>query len=583
MSSALLITDSPSIYEQHPQHGKVLIGNWMILRTDLLQEEVLAEFNLSLNGIEMEAAERMLSDLHSDIKTLASEPARIKVNRYRQVRSYPDQLYGLLYDSYKKYALKKHFLLLLTERLLEIINLKGTKIHFKLGDEFRLIQSAGKGTSNFSFTIRREEETRSKFKAVIRNLYYAVSDLLVRTPKKKEQKRILLFISDTPIDYHLFSTFFKLIQQQDEIHLTIINFESGNKENLIDFKFLESEQITVLPFRTFKCAVPGHDQTLYSQLEKIDPSYSLFRDLEVISGNELYYHWIGNAIQKLQPDLCIYNKLLEAGRGIAEASEHYGIPSVNVEYGLFSDDPLHMECNIRFSVRACLGESSIGIWKKHHDPTPEHFVTGFCKMDAAHDLKLDKKSFFESHGLDATKKTILFGSSWGGENKMYNYEKRLIIAELSESCKSNGWNLIIKKHPSEFDTIAQDVITNNRFANQVVFNDQDCHLYEVIQYADLVTTQASSIIIDAMYFDKPFSFLTKSKGAPVSSYFPFSGEAFVKTYSDIRMFDSYAKSIFDGPLGDEMKKMIASRKEYYLFKCDGNSSQRLLNMIKERI
>ena len=293
---------------------------------------------------------------------------------------------------------------------------------------------------------------------------------------------------------------------------------------------------------------------------------------------EIYYSYFDQIFKQLKPDVCVNDNTGEIGRALSDVSRFYKKPSVNVEYGLFSDDAIHMESNIEYSIRACLGQSSIDVWKKRNDPSLEHKAIGFLKLDNLDLSIFNKQYFFKKNNLSDNSKTIFFASTWGGTNELYNEEKKAIVLQIAETAKLKNLNFIIKKHPAETDNFLEETLANFPYENIKVFQHAELNLYEALRYSDYITTQFSSISVEALYCKKPTIFFNLSEENSFVDQLTMKDEFFIFSVKNKEEFEE--KIDFIEKNSEKLREEIEKATEKYLYKTDGKSSERLLDLLK---
>lgn len=583
----LYITDNFTEFEKNKNDFKLLLVGWQISKCGFFTQEEIDNLNQSLNSIELLAADQMLRELYT-LQDLLKD-TQFRCNKYLNTRENKDRTHTLLYVCFWNFVIKKLVLKIITEKIIRFSHTSFSSISFALSDEYSLItldfHKYFSQELNFSFK-KNKKIALNNFKKGFKNCGYIVCHLAkkitgypVIPPNGK--KKVLLFLYDMYSQHSVLTTFFEKLKNHPDLHLIIIHLTSGieKKYSADPFHLQTLNNITVLDYRLFRKQNFISHVDFYNKLIDIHPAYTIFKTYDALSTIENHYSWIGNVFENVKPDVCLNVALLDASRAMSDVARYYKVPSVNVEYGLFTDDSLYMESNCEFTARACIGEESVKIWKRRNDPTHNHPVIGFCKLDNTIIQEPDKESFFRKNGFNHTAQTIFFGSTWSSENKTYNEEKMQIVKELSVLCHIKKWNLLIKKHPSEHDSIVNEIIQKNNYPFQKVFEHKELFLNDAIRVADVVTCQSSSIVLEAMLNNKVFCFLTKNIDLNITSYNPLTKEPFVKTFDNIHNFENFIIEMQDKINRDKFIEALASVKERYLYKTDGQASQRLINLI----
>lgn len=107
-----------------------------------------------------------------------------------------------------------------------------------------------------------------------------------------------------------------------------------------------------------------------------------------------------------------------------------------------------------------------------------------------------KKEIRKKVGINNSKKTILYVPTW----RDYNYIKKdtdfnyLLNLEKLQKLTASKYNIIFKNHPH---------LNNFRFNNKEIIEDVSCDTQDLLQIADYVISDYSSIVFDAMAINLP--------------------------------------------------------------------------------
>ncbi|MCF8424761.1 MAG: CDP-glycerol glycerophosphotransferase family protein [Bacteroidia bacterium] len=571
----LVITDNNHFFKSSNSNKKVLISKGIILESNFLSRKEIENFNSSLNAIEAETSELMIEK----IKIVASNCPDFKVNPFLKTRDNTfDIAYSLLYVNFKAFVTQYFFIKLFVEKFYKAFSCN-EKIDFYLNELNQLIQNDRELqaiSNSFKFyTVGKSEKI-----SFIKNSYYKFYNLFY-SPKslnKYHKKHIVLFIYDIHNEVELFSVFFKNVQKSNIVHLSVVLLSSGGKkDNVCSIDHLKSENISVYKIEKFRNYVKYNNKDFYETIGKLYPEYKVFSTLKKNENLEIYYMYINEILNKLKPDVAVYSNTGEIGRAVSDVSRYFKIPSVNVEYGLFSDDAIYMESNIKYTLRACLGQASIDVWKKRNDPTLLHEAIGFLKLDNVDLNAVGKDNFFSKNNLKPNTKTIFFASTWGGTNELYNIEKRVIVKNIALYAKEIGWNFIIKKHPAETDNHLDEELALLDFKNVKIFNHKDLSLYFAINISDIVITQFSAISVEAMYLNKSTIFYNLNSEKSFVDTIVMKNEKFIYKVSNNDELNNAINKIIVNSKEEYVE--IEKSKLKYLYKTDGKASERLLNLL----
>jgi hypothetical protein len=396
---------------------------------------------------------------------------------------------------------------------------------------------------------------------------------------KISNNKILLVLYNIPHHQQVLSNFFELVKKNPKIHLDIIlydlNFIPQNHKT--DLKNINSDNIRVYEFSDFaKPKIPAFFESFHIWKRNFR-NYSFEKIYTHINSTLTAYTWMQNAFKLLKPTVCFQMSIHETGRYMADVANLYSVPSAQVDYALFSDNP-NMESHICYSKRFPISAAISEIWKKRKDPTPIHTPVGYCKFDSIVYSSLSKNDFLSSIGLNPERKTIFFASTWADEGSAYLEEKKIIIEKLSTLCAEQKWNFLVKKHPLEFDDIANVILKDKINLGQVSLSHQQISIYDAIRNTDLVINQMSSIVLECLYFDKPFCYLSSGSENSISDISILKNESFAFNFNDFTKFEQFAQNLLnDSSFMENIILEIKTRKSYFLYKTDGKASQRLLN------
>lgn len=295
-----------------------------------------------------------------------------------------------------------------------------------------------------------------------------------------------------------------------------------------------------------------------------------FLDFASIEAN---YTMMLNMLASISPKVCLTMGYQNHTRFLSHCCSHFNIPVVSVDYSLITDD-YRFERGIKYDHRVTISEAQINLWKKRNDPSTNHHAIGFLKYDEIQTLKFDKDTFEQKAEFEF-KKTLMFASSYGFDSQV----KHDLIKFLSDHCYEKEYNLLIKKHPLETDQIPDSVLAGNGHSSQMVFKHEEITSLEAISYSDVVLSQGSSIVLDALYFSKPFITYSLGKNS-ITDLMAFGEEEFLLTASG---FHDLAKAIEKGMSEDsnELMNAIQRKRAYYLGNLEGESSICLHNILKE--
>lgn len=586
----LYITDTYSKYSKSLEKNKLLLEGAIIKKSSFISDKDVAHFNHNTNAIENLAGECMLSELYETSEKLLDKP--FYTNKFIQkISNSTEKHFALLYSFFSNHVFKKYLLKLVIERLLlnnffvvKVIILDFSDTSFYLCTSF--FSSNFKNIIFENHSNNKHGYIKKKIKYLLKNIFFIAphyifkkitNGSLSKVPKSKNH--ILLLIYDMPHHFEVLKTFFHLITEKKDVHLSVVIFKSSDYPIPNNELINESKNITIYNFEKFRKPYSVFKySTFLNIVEQIKPDYKLVKLNNYMERQELLYNCMENIFTTLKPDVCFQMTVHDIGRVMASVANFNQTPCLQVDYALFSEN-YTMESRIKFSARVSINQAMIDVWKKRHDPTEKYFVNGFCKLDTISSPNESKKDFYKKYFLDYTAKTILFTSTYSNYGQVYDMEKEILIGTLSDICYRNKWNFIIKKHPLEKDKISNNTIKKNIYKFQKVFEHENLPLSEAIFYSDFVVNQMSSIVLECLYFEKPFVYITSSNTFSQTESSIFKNETFVQKIN-INEAEKYIIDLLsDVKKMEETIKMMRAKKEEYLHLTDGKASKRLLNIL----
>lgn len=589
--SDLFITDNNLAYKHSTVQLKIYVKNGLIISSSFLSLKKVEEINANLNANEIEATELMLADLKSKETQLSK--VNFRANKYLKSNNSSDPTFFYLFYNYTHFVTPCYTLALLIKELEKQVE-KITSIKFDLTDElsyFKIIAPNFIQCQNLSYIFRASvglllNKWKLKFKTTIYYIIGIINKYIFHKHlfPKSNKKKLLLILYNIAHHHEMLRELLKNEVNQNEVEVDVVHLSWGgdinHSESLNASLKTEFKSYNIIKFRSYNFI--SHSD-FYNSIIRLEPTFRIFKKYNTLSHAEVLYSWIGQMINLAKPDVCLHVGVSDVGRIITDVSRYHKVPTVNLEYGLTFDDPL-MSTNIRFTVRACLGTNSVDLWKKRNDPSDYIIPIGFTKLDTATNKieSYDKAFTFKKYNLDIGKKTIFFASTYAMDaNKQYDFEKQNLVSYLSELCNKYSWNLLIKKHPLEFDQFLKEILEKNNFPNQIVLEHNEIEILEAVYYSDLITNQMSSIVIEALYLNKPVCYLTNSKHKSLSDYMTPVIKGEIPKFTNMIDFEKYVTSLFlHEAFNTEAKNKLNSIKEKYIYKSDGLASKRLMQIIQ---
>ena len=569
----IFITDSRDKYNQSKYPDKILYRNGFIGESSFIDKLDIDAFNNSLIGLEDEANRLMLEKLDQDTELIIKKNLNFGANRFIAKLPPKEKIHSLLLNLHKTFVTNKYLFQLVFDRFYTYFSIHDGAMILLLSEHYYLTQDI---THNVKSASYYNAHKNAYLKFLFKQVYYFIYHMVF--PKKTTKTDIAVFLLDQPNEFDVIKKYIQLISEQGKYNMTIAFIDNGTPiDKRADASNYISDNINVTYLHYHKGRLNTNYNDFYSVCKEINPLYRIYKRARICESLDVQYGFMNNVIMSCSPHVCLYMNTQEHGRIMANVCAYYNIPSICVDYSLFFDT-YNIEKRIKFDVRACISDVSVSNWEKHKDPTPRHVVTGFCKIDDWHEKLIKRQQSDKDKPFDNNKLTILFASTWApNPNSPLLMEKVKIIEQLSEMCTQNDWNLIIKKHPSEFDNLISDYFHENISTNVKIVEHHEMSLFECIYFSDFVCTQNSTAFIEALYLNKPFSYLSVIGENVWANMSSFSKEKQVGTFGSIKEYEQYI--IANTKDENSYLKLCVAFQDLqikYLYKIDGKASERLL-------
>lgn len=266
-------------------------------------------------------------------------------------------------------------------------------------------------------------------------------------------------------------------------------------------------------------------------------------------------------------------------RALIIAASRLGIPAVGLQHGLiFGNHYDYMHTRVtNNNMTYAAGFSVPGItcvWGQlflknlvsygHYEESYLR-VTGNWRLDGlVNKIKaLAKNKVKEKFGLSPADKIILILSA----NQDTGDYIRKVLPTLGEA---KGYRLLIKLHPSENPSQVKAILHCMGWPAGMLMEG---HLFELLHISDLVISQASTVISEAVLLNKPVVFVDFQKLKGWESYIEAGVCLAASNQSELRVaIDSF---LHDPAV---LAKMESSRSRFiadYFYKIDGHSAERV--------
>lgn len=545
----ILVTNNSRAYENASTNNKFLISKRNILKSSFIDNEELNLLNLKLGGQEFSAADEFIEFFKNYVSELAIPAIKIRGFKWVENKSGFQKLYDLLYNPFMDSVFNSFYLRILLRILSDHFNGKINEFQLNFDYSYSFFDSRfyqENASSKISLQFYPASKKNNRL-LLIKKIYYSIFSIWMRfilsfryAPLNK--KIVVFHTSSALFNNNFFKDFFWEMSRSETHKLIVVYQKTSIGASQTEKELFLKNGIGFYEFNFFRTnAVSGINKT-YMDLCHLDPKLARVIGIEDLYGLDINYSWVDNYIRLLRADVVICHSIGETGRFISNTSALRGIKSICVEYSLFSDDAYWMESKIKFDARACIGHETMDLWTRRGDESVLYKI-GFLRYDFIRDMEFNQDRFLLKYNLDPSKTTILFASTWGGENKGIEVDKGKIVDYLSHWCFKNKKNLIVKKHPNELDSIVDDIIIKNNYPNQVILTEKNGYniLMEAIHASDIISTQSSGIGMDALYFRKPFFQISAGENV-LAKYSVLHKMGYAKNFSDLNEFTNFLAS-----------------------------------------
>ncbi|MFA7074993.1 MAG: glycosyltransferase, partial [Endomicrobiaceae bacterium] len=279
----------------------------------------------------------------------------------------------------------------------------------------------------------------------------------------------------------------------------------SKKNNFIFYSIAKMEY--VLPFiLELKKSFPN-SKFIFNEI-----NYVLLNDLGLNDIDDIIFNdkELTHILKTLKPDFIIqhfpqkdlYNKIRQISPNTKILLFQHGLADKNYTYNA---KYMH-QCDFYFvsnqSGEEFLKQQGINYCKN----------TGYIPLDYLFNTSFNIKSkmlFFKEYKLDINKKTIMYGPTWGG---WWNYSSLKHWKKILNSI-SDEFNIIVKLHPNIFSEAKTKIDISNILSElqDYCFNRMniafihDINFYPLLclKYIDLLISDVSSIVIEALLLNKP--------------------------------------------------------------------------------
>lgn len=577
------ITDSPENYAVSKAGKKILLEIAVIRSSNFLSGEQVFELNARNNSSEVAAGEAYIAALENGLSKLQLQQiAPVAFQRHKPAY---EQVYSLLFHRLSQYGKHRFQLEAWIESFRDFLAPERLLLELDLGFMYSWFAAAVKAENGLKVHVRPER--RSWIPAVIsgvKNLLQTPARMLWKKKRISRTKTKVMIVTYN-IAHHLaiFKNYVRhtLATTDYELHVLVMSNEMNSPENLTEAIFGRNERIFVHSFSDFRTTSFRSTGKSVRQITGQLSDLSFLNTDAYFTNSSRNYSWMETAFDQIQPAIGLIVNLHETGRSLSDVANVRGIPTIQVDYGLFSDHDL-MNSRISFSARAVVSDAVKEVWERRGDTSLQRIPIGYCKLDdaaPAEQLFSEKAAFFRASGLNPARATVFFASSWSMLGEAYDLEKKAIITSLSALCSRNNYNLIVKKHPLEADDSLENLIAGKQ--HQRIFNHPDISLEKAIVWSDIATTQSSSIVLEALYYGKMPVFLGFGSFKQLILA-GMTNRHKVVYFNDVDRFERYVQSLLADPVArEENERLVRGKVSHILYKTDGKAYLRLFGLTEE--
>ena len=580
----VFITDSSERYHAGTAENRILLDVAVIRSSTFLSEAEILALNTLNGSSEITAGDAFVAALEQLVSRLSEK--EFPVIPFMEHKTRYEQLYSFLFHRLSEYGRHRFQLHYWIASFLEFQNDPSPLLNFDLDYQYSWIAQS-RETLKFNGEVHIRPQQRSglqRLSGELKNLLHTPYRLL-HPPKKAVRSRTNVLIVTYNIPHHIriFEQYVNhtLKTTDYDIHFLIVSSSLNSSENLVTPLFGEHSRIHIHAFESFRSTHFLRPGKILGKLAQLEPELAFLENDPHFEATFTQYQWMANVFRKLSPDVCLLVNLHEIGRIMADIAWQTKTPSIQVDYGLFSDHHL-MNARIAFTARAVLSQAVTAVWEKRGDTALSRIPIGFTKLDdsrSPEELTADKQAFFNANGLDPDLPTVFFASTWSLPGEIYDVEKSEIVKALSGICGRSRYNLIVKKHPLEQDDSLEKLVAGK--SCQRIFQHTDLSLEKAIALSDFVTTQGSSIVLEALFYGKMPVFL----GIAAEKQHILAGMTNnddVVYFSDFTAFEQFLQSLVkDESARIEFDARVQQKTEQMLYKKDRKASFRLFELVEK--
>lgn len=151
------------------------------------------------------------------------------------------------------------------------------------------------------------------------------------------------------------------------------------------------------------------------------------------------------------------------------------------------------------------------IWKENWDacsqwkytrPKRGMYKIGWPKADVVAKLQADtyREDFYKEHGMDITKKTVLYAPAWENDGKQDDFVRAMLSLDVNIVVKQAPWNGDI--YPEQVANI-KEMYELHKDIERVTILPPETNIFEAIAVSDVLVSEESSTMCEAAMMGIP--------------------------------------------------------------------------------
>jgi len=292
--------------------------------------------------------------------------------------------------------------------------------------------------------------------------------------------------------------------------------------------------------------------------------------LEIVT----YIELLSEMIKREKPQIIVVaDDVTALGRAACHVGRKYNIPSLTVQPGLLIDSP--MLYDLASDHMALQGRKDLDYFLRKGEKRSKFTITGQPRYDILATHRYDRRKTLFRLGLNPNLKTGVLTTQ--DVHSDINQEVVKIVCEASS--RFENLQMIIKPHPYEnFSPYKKNKYIRTYGARLV----KDINIFELLHACDFNITISSTTGIEALILGKPVIILDYPKGTNPEKIYMDSkySELFPKAHNGQTLIDAINKVLCDDNYKRKFKCLKNKFLEYIIYKVDGKSTERVVNLIK---